>query len=82
MFAGLHISPAHREIRGVSDKDKHRYMLGAASESGSFRIHINFISLKSSGEEFLTFKVPQIFTDLSPLREKQKTDIFTFFLIL
>lgn len=37
----------------------------------SFWTHINFGSLISSGEEFLSFKVPQIFTALGPLREKQ-----------
>lgn len=36
VFAGLCISPAHPEIRGVSDKDKHRYVLGAASGSSLF----------------------------------------------
>lgn len=75
------ISPAHQpEGRGVRTKEEHRYSLGAASGSRLFQTRINFGSLTSSGEKFLIFKAPQIFTGLGPLREKQT--IFTFLLSL
>lgn len=37
----------------------------------SFWTHMNFGNLTSSGKEFLSFRVPWIFTALGPLREEQ-----------